>query len=172
MIAVGHSAIGVIIGTVAIKIFRPELPPAAMVAVVFIIALVAHYAMDFVPHGHYYIDYKRLDSTAMSKFLLDLVGGVMLFSLLTLLKYGLVSIEFWLIIVAIGASQLTDAFEALVSFKLIPRWGWVRSHSQFHSLMHWHDEETSPLPGGARPIRWTDIWQVATVAVALLLLLR
>lgn len=172
MIAIGHSAMGVIVGEAVIYTISPSLPIALQLLLAFGLALALHYAMDFLPHGHYYVDYKKLDSLAVSKVLLDLMGGILIFLFLAAFKYSISSLSFWTIVAAIAGSQLTDVFEAATKFKLIPRWSWVRVHSTFHKMMHWHNEPDSPLPGGARPFKWTDVWQVAVVAVTLLILLK
>lgn len=171
MIAIGHSAVGVIIGTAAVRLINPQVPLAIQMLMVFIVSFAVHYAMDFLPHGHYYIDPKHLTKKSIYYLGLDLIGGIILFAGLAALKYGFTSTEFWLIIAAIAGSQATDALEALISLKLLPRWKWLQLQTNFHSRMHWHDEPDSPLPGGARPLRSSDIWQLAVIALAVLLLI-
>lgn len=171
MIAIGHSAVGVIIGTAAIRLINPQVPLAVQMLMVFIVSAAIHYAMDFLPHGHYCIDPKRLTKKSILYLSLDLIGGIIIFASLAVFKYGFASTQFWLIMAALAGSQAADALEALISLKLLPSWKLLRLQTNFHKAMHWHNEPDSPLPGGARPMRASDIWQLVVVGLALLLLI-
>lgn len=170
MIAIGHTSVGVIIATsiIAVSGSNPLGPAAFVLAIV--LGIVFHYLADLVPHGHYYINTKDLQKSQLIIFFLDLFGGAALFLLLALWKFGM-SEYFWLILVAIAASQLTDVVEGLAAFKLIPKTKAVRKHSAFHLLVHWHNEPGSRNPGFGRPIRWSDLWQFLAFCLAFLALL-
>lgn len=170
MIAVGHSSVGVIIATSIIAVSGGSpIGPAAFVLAI-ILGITLHYLADLVPHGHYYINSKQLEKKQLVIFFLDLFGGALLFLVLALWKFGFTSEYFWLVLVAIAASQLTDVVEGLAAFKLIPKTKVVKKHSAFHGLVHWHNEPGSKIPGYGRPIRWSDLWQFLAFCLAFLAL--
>lgn len=171
MIAIGHTSVGVIIATsiMAVSGSGPLGPMAFVLAIVLGIAF--HYLADLVPHGHYYINSKQLNKKQLTIFFLDLFGGAALFLIMALWKFGITSEYFWLVLVAIAASQLTDVVEGLAAFKLIPKTKAVQKHSAFHLLVHWHNEPGSKNPGYGRPIRWSDLWQFLAFCLALVALI-
>lgn len=171
MIAVGHTSVGVIIASSIIAVSPAgQLSPWAFVFAI-VLGVLFHYATDLIPHGHYYINTKHLKTGQLSVFFADLFGGALLFLIIAAYKFGFGQ-YFWLVLVAIIASQLTDVVEGLAAFKLIPRTKTVSAHSRFHLLVHWHNEPGSPNPGYGRPIRWSDAWQVLAFLLALIAILK
>lgn len=166
MIAVGHSSVGVLVGVSVIAVVNPSTPLWVMMILALVTAVISHYACDFVPHGHYYIDDKNLTARSIGTLFLDFIGGVILLLGLATRKYGL-GPELVIIMSAMFGALAPDMFESSIKLKLIPKIALVKREMAFHGAMHWHDEPTSPLPHGARPIRWTDLWQLAMFIVAI-----
>lgn len=171
MIALGHSSIGVLVGVAAVAIqANTNAPMSVILLLVFAFSLILHYVCDFIPHGHYYIDSQKLTPASISTLLLDSVAGAAVLLLLAGRKYGL-GLELVIIMAAMAGSLAPDVFEALIKLKIIPKYSAVKREMVFHGAMHWHDEPDSPLPHGARPLRLTDVWQLAVILAAVLSLL-
>ncbi len=156
-------------GAAVITLVSPLTPLWAAVLVAVVAAVISHYACDFIPHGHYYIDNKNLTVKSIATLAVDFIGGVILLLALATHKYAF-GPELFIIISAILGALAPDMFENLIKLKLIPQTAIVKREMAFHGAMHWHDEPTSPLPHGARPMRWTDLWQLAAFATAILIL--
>lgn len=170
MIAVGHSSVGVLVGVAVLSVARPATPVWILVALALILAVISHYVCDFVPHGHYYIDNKKLTARSIGTLFVDFIGGVVLLLALATRKYG-VGPELLVVAAGMLGALAPDMFESSIKLKLIPKTAMVKREMAFHGAMHWHDEPTSPLPHGARPIRWTDLWQLAMLAAAIYVLI-
>lgn len=171
MIAIGHSSAGVLIGVAIIAVASAVMPTWLLAVIALTIGVAMHYACDFIPHGHYYIDDKNPTPRSLATLGFDFIGGVALLFGLAWIKFG-ASSELLIVTVAITGALLPDMFESLIKLKIIPKAKVVKREMVFHGAMHWHDEPTSPLPHGARPLRWTDVWQLAVFLSAVYVLLR
>jgi hypothetical protein len=170
MIAIGHSSTGVLVGVAAVAVAGPAVPWWLVAAIALVVAVVLHYACDFIPHGHYYINSRHLTARSLATLGFDFIGGVVLFLALAWHKFGL-SGELLVITAAMFGALVPDMFESLIKLKIIPKSSVVKREMAFHGAMHWHDEPTSPLPHGARPLCWTDVWQLAVFVLAICALL-
>ncbi len=171
MIAVGHSSAGVLIGVAIVAVASTGMPTWLLAVMALTIGVAMHYACDYIPHGHYYIDDKNPTPRSLATLGIDFIGGVTLLFILAWNKFGVTG-ELLVVIAAISGALLPDMFESLIKLKIIPKAKIVKREMAFHGAMHWHDEPTSPLPHGARPLRWTDVWQLAVFLLAVYVLLR
>lgn len=172
MVSSGHASVGALIGFAIVKTVPASAHPFLIIITAFLAAILSHYVCDFVPHGHYFILLKKLTTRSMTILFFDTFGATALILLLALLAFGL-SPSFFIIAAAIIGAQLPDAFEGLVDLKIIPTGRFSKIHRYWHfKIIHWHNEPTSKLPGHGRPIRWTDLWQLITFMLAILVLLR
>ncbi len=170
MIAVGHSSIGILIGVGIVAVSAPSSPGWAVAALAFVLAAGLHYACDFIPHGHYCIDDKHLTIRSVGTLFVDFIIGALLLVWLAWGKYGL-SAELVVIAAAMFGSLAPDMFETLIKLKFIPKTAVVRQEMALHEAVHWHDEPSSPLPHGARPMRPTDVWQLVAFVLAIYVLI-
>lgn len=168
MLAFGHSSTGVLLGVGAIVMSRHWGQPWWLVPLIFLVGIAAHYAGDFIPHGHYQVGKNHLTVKSVSLLLLDVIGFGLLFLGIALHRFG-IGYDWLLVAAAMAGVQVPDLFEAAVDFNLIPNNDLAKAHRRWHyDIVHWHN----PKPRIGRPITWIDIWQVAVFGLALWLLLR
>ena len=162
MIASGHNAIGTTIGLV---VASQTSDPVSAFLVAVLGGLVFHYAADFVPHGH--IISNKEFGTLPAVLFLDLFGSFLVIYSLILLKFGFSQTSF-IVLVAIGASQLPDVIEGMLYFKKIPKIGLIKWENSMHQyIFHWHGQHEKALMWDAK----RDIWQIAVIVFALFFLI-
>lgn len=176
MLAFGHTSSGVLVGLGLITIEQnaaTAIPVGWLLLVALLLGIAVHYLGDFIPHGHYDFVAKHPSKKAWIFLGLDFAAVGLLFALIALHKFGF-GIDFWVIFSAVLGAQLPDIFEGLVDRKIVPTNRWTKLHRYWHfKILHWHTRTAKRhLPSGARALAWTDIWQVAVFALALILLLR
>lgn len=165
MVSFGHSSGGVIIA-IAVARSLPQLGVGTQLALIIILAVLSHYLLDYIPHGHYKFEFPRASRNSWALLLIDGVGGALLVLSAITWRYGTGQM---LLLAATGlaAANLPDVFTAAVKMGFIPQWLWVKAHQKLHlGTIHWHSPHPShPLPWGAR-----DIWQVGLACVCLVLI--
>lgn len=171
MVAFGHSSVGAIIGASVAVVSAPTTNPFYKIAAALIFGVISHYVFDAIPHGHYDFDTKKLRRNKLFwVFLLDTIGAFTVLSLVALTTIG-TSLTLLLVVAGMVGALLPDIWEAFIELKIIPT-NWVtKAHSKFHySFLHWHNQPHSHLKKQARMLSLTDIWQVITFIIAMLLL--
>ncbi len=176
MLAFGHTSSGVLVGLGLITIEQSSpsvIPVGFLLLIAVLLGVLVHYLGDFIPHGHYDFAAKHPTKQAWFFLALDFAAIGLLFTLIILQKFGF-GFEFWIIFAAVLGAQLPDIFEGLVDRKIIPTNHWTKLHRHWHfKILHWHTRTAKRhLPSGARALQWTDVWQVAVFALALVLLIR
>jgi len=170
MIAFGHSSVGTLVGIGTYYWLPDAWPLIPRLLIAFILGIISHYAADAVPHGHYNFDPKHLTRQAVSVFIIDFFGAIMILSLLALLKFG-ISDGFWFVLAGIAGAQAPDIAEGFVDLGYIKSSNVVIKHRRFHfEKTHRKTPEHVALPSGARMWTWTDIWQVLVFAIAVVTL--
>lgn len=170
MVAAGHTSVGVLVA-ITVHSAIPQTPLWQQAIVVFTLAVLSHYVVDFIPHGHYSMSFTSPTWPQRLMVLLDLVGFALIIGLITLSQYGF-GPESFLVAVGIFGAQLTDIWDwVIVERGWIKLEGLVLRHRELHQLIHWHDIRDERGKRRARPIGWWDIWQVFAVSLALALLL-
>ncbi len=170
MVAAGHTSIGVLVA-ITVHSVVPQTSLWQQGIIVFVLAVLSHYIVDFIPHGHYSMSFTSPTWPQRLTVLLDLIGFALIVGLIALGQYGFGS-ELLLIIVGVFGAQLTDIWDWVIVER-----GWVRlkglvlKHRKFHKLIHWHDVVDHYGKRKARPIGWWDAWQVLAAGLALVLLL-
>lgn len=172
MIAVGHTSTGVLIGLASTTLLPVELSLWQQVLLTGAVGIVSHYAMDLVPHGHYEFDGKNPDRSSIITLAIDLGLPILVVAAVLLIKFG-VGPTSWLVAAGIAGAQLPDVFDGLLMSGRIPRWRWAVAEKHFHLRTHWHNpiDTARATPQGGRRLGASDIWQAATVVLALVLLL-
>jgi hypothetical protein len=119
MVITPHMLVGAAIGTQAPNGWS-----------VFILGLVSHYLLDFLPHWDYLYRVDIKNPSHRKKIALDFLLGAGLILILTW-SYP----DKWLIIIGIGAALLPDFLEVIYkNFKI----NWLRPLARFHEKIHWN----------------------------------
>ena len=172
MIAVGHTAVGVMVGVAASHIL-PTNPPLLITVVASAVAgLASHYLMDLVPHGHYDFDFSNPSPREKLRLSADLLLPIVLALGVVAWRHG-ASSEFWLVAAGIGGAQLPDIVNGVRARGWLPQWSWLEAEGRFHMSTHWHnphDSQAATREGG-RKLGVSDLWQLVMVIMAGSLLL-
>lgn len=172
MIAVGHTASGALVGLAGFSIYHADImPDALLVFLTAFAAIGAHYAGDWLPHGHYQFDLARQKKSSIIKLCLDLGLSVLIIMTTTLVSFG-ASMPMLFIAVGIIGSNTPDVFEGLIDLRILPNNNFSRRHRAWHyENLHWHRLSPTPsLPSGTRPLSWIDIYQFVLFATAVWLI--
>lgn len=165
MIAVGHTATGVLIGALVASTASDA--STAHIGLAFVLGMLAHYVGDALPHGHYAFNLHKQRARSLAMLFFDLFLPFVLFSVLAFNTYG-VDLQAFIIISAMIGANTPDVFEELVNLGVLRSGSFGSKHRQFHyDLLHWHNDPASPLPNGARPLSWSDAYLVILVLTAL-----
>lgn len=161
MVAFGHSAVGVIVGTTAYNFFgQGNLATGLILAGA--AGVISHYITDFIPHGHF-TTLKNYKKGIIPIIIFDLLLSVLIF-LGLYLKDGL-NLKFFYVLFGIGGSHLPDVLDGLIHIGLVKAKGALKIENNFHQMIHWHARNQKALLLGLK-----DIWQLTVVLAALLLL--
>lgn len=173
MIAIGHTAIGVVIGVAASEIIPDSTPLLGQILIVGLIGVASHYGMDLVPHGHYEIDQAKPTLRSVGKLTADLVMPICLLGAFLLYEHGFSHIS-WLVGAGVLGAQLPDIVNGLRSQDLLPHWSWLNREAAFHSSTHWHNPNnpTRATNEGGLKLSLADVWQAVVVVFAVILLLQ
>lgn len=174
MIAVGHSASGVMIGLTGVGIIEAlGVPTGLALTWLFAAGIGGHYLGDWLPHGHYRFDLAKQRMSSLVKLGLDLVLPLALLLGLTLARFGL-SVEFWAIMAAIIGALAPDIWENILDLGWIKPSQFSREHRQWHyQRLHWHNDASRfDLPNGGRSLTWLDSYQIALLGLSIWLLIR
>ncbi len=161
MIALGHTAIGTIIGISTYNLVgQGDLTSGLIIAGA--AGVVSHYITDFIPHGHF-VRLDKLKNYLMPIIAFDLLLPIILLLSGLYLKNGFTD-QFFYILFGIGGAQLPDIFDGLIFINFIVNKGLAKKEYDFHQGLHWHGKDSKTLLLGA-----LDIWQLGMVFVALYL---
>ncbi len=163
MVAVGHTALGVIVGVTAYQ-FLGQGDLVTGLLVTGTAGVVSHYLGDFIPHGHF-VKPEKLKKVLLPIILFDLFLPIILMLGLIYFKEGF-SQKLLYIMFGIGGAQLPDILDGLIFTGILKRRGLLKIENKFHQGLHWHGRDTKTLLLGAR-----DLWQVLMVAIALFLVI-
>lgn len=163
MIAFGHTAVGVIAGTVAYNYLGQGDLITGLVTTGAVSAA-SHYIMDAIPHGHFFKT-NQFKKYIIPVIIFDLLLPIVLILGITYSKTGL-SERLLYIMFGIGGSQLPDVIDGLIRIGVIKAKGFLKVENNFHEGTHWHNKGNNGLPLGLR-----DIWQVLMILTALYLVI-
>ena len=172
MIALGHTGSGALVGLAAVSTLTEVPAPLPLaLAIVLLSGIAAHYIGDWLPHGHYRFNSKKMNKSEVIKLGIDFLLPVFLILILAINKFE-VGWESAVILTAISGVHLPDIFENLIDLKILPNTAAAKEHRRFHyDRLHWHNDPTmSILPNGARPLMLVDIYQLALLVLAIYLL--
>lgn len=161
MISFGHTAVGVIIGISAYQFLGSDNLAGSLI-ITGSVGFVAHYVMDAIPHGHFFMG-KNYKDGIVSVIIFDLSLSIILFLGLLYFKEGF-SEKFLYAMFGIGGSQLPDVIDGLIYIKIIKAKGLLKTENKLHQAIHWHDKNLKPLLLSSR-----DLWQILIVLIALIL---
>ena len=156
MIAVGHTSLGIIAGAVVVTTLPPTDYMAVATAVALIAGLLSHYGADLIPHGHYDFRPRHPTSKSVSLLALDLIAPLMFFGWFALAALGWGG-ELAMLAAAVFGALLPDILDGLLRLGILPSWRMSAWHKAFHHRLHWHNQASSPLPRGARPLSLIDL---------------
>lgn len=177
MLAIGHTAVGTLIGVAATQLVSPnhtltEVWPLIVMSA--LLGLASHYATDHIPHGHYNIDIANPSTGQTLKLLADTILPWSIIGAFLLLSYGWLHPYTWIITATILGAQLPDILHGLRQRRLLPNWQWLIKESHLHHRAHHkHDLQNKALstPNGSRKILLSDLWQLAVIILAALSLI-
>lgn len=169
MVAFGHTAVGVGVGLLGYHLLGAQ-NPAFGLLLTGSAGLVSHYIADFVPHGHF-IMHQNYKSQVIYAIVFDLFFSVALFLGIAFWKYHFSPVLLYLLF-GIGGAQLPDILDGFLYIGVIKKKGLVKLENDFHQATHWHAIFKNGKLVTGLPLGWRDLWQVATVIIALLLLYR
>ncbi|MBI2338326.1 hypothetical protein HYU95_04045 [Candidatus Daviesbacteria bacterium] len=162
MVAVGHTAVGVIVGVVAYNSLGHGNLVSGL-AIAGAAGIVSHYLTDFIPHGHFFKP-DQFRKYIVPVIIFDLLLPIALLLGITYLKNGF-SWKMLYIIFGIGGSQLPDVIEGLIFTGMIKAKSLLKLEYNLHIKLHWHGDGSRALLLGLR-----DIWQLLAVLSALFLI--
>lgn len=162
MIALGHTATGVIIGLTAYNFLNPENLASGLI-LTGAVAIVSHYLTDAIPHGHFFKP-KDYDKYILPVIIFDLLLPIILLLIFTYLENGL-SAKLFYVLFGIGGAQLPDVIEGLVVIGKIKGGKLLKLESDFHQDLHWHGKDSKTLLLGLR-----DFWQILILVIAVILI--
>lgn len=163
MVAFGHSAVGVITGLGVYNLTQSSNLPLDL-SLSFSAGLVSHYITDFIPHGHFF-KYKDYHQKIIYVIIFDFLLSLVIFTTLAFSKFDLTP-PFWFILFAIAGAQLPDILDGSVHAGFIKAKGILKAEYNFHMNTHWHGKLKKGLMLGRR-----DIWQLAVIFIAIILLI-
>lgn len=161
MVALGHTAVGVIVGATAYQ-FLGQGDLATGLVAAGAAGVASHYLGDFIPHGHF-VKPDELKKVLLPIIIFDLFLPIVLFLGLTYFKEEFGQ-KFLYIMFGIGGSQLPDVLDGLIYTGVLKCKGLFKIENKFHQGLHWHGRGAKTLLLGTR-----DLWQVLMIAVACLL---
>lgn len=163
MVALGHTAVGVIVGFTAYQ-FLGHGDLATGLAITGAAGIVSHYITDFIPHGHF-VKPKKLKPVLPLVIVFDLFLPIFLILLWMFSKDGL-SVKLFYVLSGIIGSQLPDVLDGLIFINVFKRKGLIKTEYDFHQGLHWHGRDAKTLLLG-----FYDIWQVLMILIALFLVI-
>jgi len=164
MVAFGHTAIGVIIGVTSYH-FLGSGDLATGLITTGAVGVTSHYLADLMPHGHFF-RHLKYKSSILWVIIFDVFLSVALFlGFSHFLGKNIEQILY--IFFGIGGSQLPDVLDGLIYMDLLPKKSLLKMENRFHQWTHWHGKNEHALLWS-----YTDIWQILTVVLALLILLK
>lgn len=162
MVAVGHTAVGTIIGVTTYNFLNQGDLASGLIATG-ILGVVSHYITDFIPHGHF-VKPDKLKKYLTPIIIFDVLLPIFLILEVIFLKEGF-SPKFFYIMFGIGGVQLPDVLDGLIYTKLIkPDW-LLKVENNFHQSLHWHGTGSKTLLLGIR-----DLWQMLIIVYTLYLI--
>ncbi len=161
MVAVGHTAVGVIVGVTAYQFLGQGGIVTGLLAAG-TIGVASHYLGDFIPHGHF-VKPDKLKKVLLPIIIFDLLLPIILFLGLLYLKDGF-SQRMLYIMFGIGGTQLPDVLDGLLFIGFIKNKGLIKAENDFHQGLHWHGTGDKTLLLGLR-----DIWQILLILFAFFL---
>lgn len=161
MVALGHTALGVIVGVTAYQ-FLGQGDLVTGLLVTGTAGVASHYLGDFIPHGHF-VKLDKLKKVLLPIIIFDLFLPIILFLGFLYLKDGF-SQRMLYIMFGVGGAQLPDVLDGLLFIGKLKNKGLVKLENDFHQGLHWHGRGAKTLLLGAR-----DIWQVLMIVVAFFL---
>lgn len=167
MVAFGHTAVGALVGLGVYHYLGTSQPEIGLV-VSGACGITSHYLADALPHGHFFSE-KQFKKKIIWVIIFDFLLSVIVFAGTTLLLNGL-EWKFWYVLFAIGGAQLPDVLDGWYYLGVIPHKGIFKIENSFHRSMHWHGIFEKGVLVDGQPLKISDIWQVATVLIALLVL--
>lgn len=173
MIAVGHASTGVLVGLAAVSVSSAlALPLSAYLVWTALAGVGAHYAGDWLPHGHYRVNFKKQRLLTLLKLSIDGLIPVVLFLGLAYAKWG-INHEFWLVLTGIVGTLAPDIWENLLDAGLVQPSAFSQQHRRWHyQRLHWHNDAARfSLPNGGRPLVWSDLYLLALFSLSLWLLM-
>lgn len=163
MVAIGHTAIGVIVGTTVYKFLgQGDLASGLIIAGAAAVAL--HYLVDAIPHGHFF-KMKDFKKSILPVIIFDVLFPIILFLGAIYLKDGFGE-KFLYIMFGIGGSQLPDIIDGLIYIKMLKTNSLLKIENGLHQRLHWHGRGSTTILLGLR-----DIWQVLIILIALFLVI-
>lgn len=163
MLAIGHTAVGVIVGFTAYQ-FLGQGDLATGLAIAGAAGIVSHYIADFIPHGHF-VKPKKLKQYLPVIIFFDLFLPIFLILGGMYLKDGF-NEKLLYILFAIASAQLPDVLDGLIFINVFKRKGLIKTEYDFHQGLHWHGRDDKTLLLGIY-----DIWQIAMILFALYLVI-
>lgn len=174
MIAIGHTSVGVILGTAATQ-FIPPLTLNLPIQIILVGAagLASHYLMDIMPHGHYEFDQKQISNRQKLYFSLDFILPILIIAFYLLTTHGFDRVT-WLIGAGILGAQLPDVLMGLRNKNMLPNWNLFKIESHYHSQTHWHNpkDASKATTQGGRKLGLSDTWQLIVGIIATILLIK
>lgn len=161
MIALGHTATGVIIGVTSYKLLGQQNLIEGL-AITSAVSIVSHYFTDFLPHGHYFMP-QYFKKYVVPVIILDVLLPVLVFLGIMYFKSGLDQ-KFFYVFFSIGGAQLPDVIDGLVYTKKLKAEGLLKAENDLHQKIHWHGRDSKTLLLGLR-----DLWQLLLILIALFL---
>lgn len=163
MVAVGHTAVGVIVGATAYQ-FLGQGDLVTGLLVTGTAGIVSHYLGDFIPHGHF-VKPDKLKKVLLQIIIFDLFLPIILMLGITYFKEGF-SQKLFYIMFGVGGSQIPDVLDGLFFTGVLKSRGLIKVENKFHQGLHWHGKGSKTLLLGTR-----DLWQVLTVMIAIFLVM-
>ena len=159
MVALGHTAVGVIVGVTAYH-FLGQGDLVTGLVITGASGIVFHYLGDFIPHGHF-VKPEKLKKVLLLIILFDLFLPIILLLGMTYLKEGF-NQKLLYIMFGIGGSQLPDVLDGLIFTGVLRSRGLFKIENKFHQGLHCYGREAKTFLLGVR-----DLWQVAMIIIAL-----
>lgn len=165
MVAFGHSAVGASIGVVTYQVIGNGNPILGLIAAGGL-GMISHYVCDFIPHGHLF-KFMEMRTKLKEIIIFDVFLSLGLFLGADFLSHGFTLKSLYLLF-SMGGALVPDWIDVFIHLGVIPKKSIFKYEFSFHAIqLHWHGALEKGLPMGLK-----DIWQLATVFLALYLILK
>ncbi|MBI2597226.1 hypothetical protein HYW41_03655 [Candidatus Daviesbacteria bacterium] len=159
MVATGHTAVGVIVGTIVYQTLGQGHLTSGLI-ITGTAAITLHYLGDAIPHGHFFMT-KDFKKSILPVITFDVLLPVLVFLSVIYLKNGLGE-KFLYIMFSIGCSLFPDVIDGLIYTGVLKAKSILKIENDLHQKLHWHDRDFAAMPLGPH-----DIWQVIIILIAL-----